>query len=129
LKGLSNVSRRTGETGCISGRSLGNGPHSALEIANVFFIKKKDGKHRFVQDYHALNLITQKNRYPLPLIDDLIHWLKGAKYFTKLDVHWGYNTMRIKDGYEWKAVFRTNRSLFELLWTDKQPRDLPNDDK
>jgi hypothetical protein len=39
----------------------------------VFFIKKKDGKLRFVQDYRALNAITRKNQYPLPLIDDLIH--------------------------------------------------------
>jgi hypothetical protein len=54
--------------------------------ALVFFIKKKDGKLRFVQDYRALNAITRKNQYPLPLIDDLICWLKGARYFTKLDV-------------------------------------------
>jgi hypothetical protein len=46
--------------------------------APVFFIKKKDGKLCFVQDYQALNVITRKNRYPLPLIDDLIHWLKDT---------------------------------------------------
>jgi hypothetical protein len=46
--------------------------------APVFFIKKKDGKLRFVQDYRALNAITRKNWYPLPLIDDLIHRLKDA---------------------------------------------------
>jgi hypothetical protein len=55
--------------------------------APVFFIKKKDGKLRFVQDYRALNAITRKNRYPLPLIVDLIHRLKDTHYFTKLDVH------------------------------------------
>jgi hypothetical protein len=50
--------------------------HSKSPIGTpVFFIKKKDGKLRFVQDYRALNLITRKNRYPLPLIDDLIHRL------------------------------------------------------
>jgi hypothetical protein len=54
--------------------------------ALVFFIKKKDGKLRFIQDYRALNAITRKNQYPLPLIDDLIHRLKGVHYFTKLDV-------------------------------------------
>ena len=58
--------------------------------APVFFVKKKDGKLRFVQDYRALNAITRKNRYPLPIIDDLIHRLQGAKYFIKLDVRWGY---------------------------------------
>jgi hypothetical protein len=46
--------------------------------ALVFFIKKKDGKLCFVQDYRALNAITRKNCYPLPLIDDLIHQLKDA---------------------------------------------------
>jgi hypothetical protein len=83
--------------------------------APVFFIKKKDGKLHFVQDYRALNAITRKNRYPLPLIDDLIHRLKGARYFTKLDVRWGYNNVRIREGDEWKAAFCTNRGLFEPL--------------
>jgi hypothetical protein len=63
--------------------------------APVFFIKKKDGKLRFVQDYRALNDITRKNQYLLPLINDLIHRLKDAHYFTKLDVRWGYNNVRI----------------------------------
>jgi hypothetical protein len=83
--------------------------------APVFFIKKKDGKLRFIQDYRALNAITRKNRYPLPLIDNLIHRLKGARYFTKLDVRWGYNNVRIREGDKWKAAFRTNRGLFEPL--------------
>jgi hypothetical protein len=55
--------------------------------ALVFFIKKRDGKLCFVQDYRALNAITRKNWYPLPLIDNLIHRLKDACYFTKLDTH------------------------------------------
>ena len=83
--------------------------------APVFFIKKKDGGLRFIQDYRALNEITIKNGYPLPLIDDLIHRLRGAHYFTKLDVRWGYNNVRIREGDEWKAAFRTNRGLFEPL--------------
>jgi hypothetical protein len=52
-------------------------------------VKKEDGKLHLVQDYQALNAITRKNQYPLPLIDDLIHQLKDVCYFTKLDVHWG----------------------------------------
>jgi hypothetical protein len=66
-------------TGCIR---QSKSPLGAL----VFFIKKKDRKLCFIQDYRALNAITRKNRYPLPLINDLIHQLKGACYFTKLDV-------------------------------------------
>jgi hypothetical protein len=83
--------------------------------ALVFFIKKEGGKLCFVQDYRALNAITQKNWYLLPLIDDLIHRLKDAHYFTKLDVHWGYNNVHIREGDKWKAIFRTNRGLFEPL--------------
>ena len=66
----------------------------------VFFVKKKDGKLRLVQDYHALNAMTIKNKYPLLLIPELIAKLRGAKYFTKLDVRWGFNNVRIKEGDE-----------------------------
>ena len=59
----------------------------------VFFIKNKDGSLRLVQDYRALNTITVKNKYPLPLISELINKLQGTKYFTKLDVHWGFNNV------------------------------------
>jgi hypothetical protein len=68
---------------------------SPLGAPVFFFIKKKDGKLHFVQDYRALNAITRKNRYLLPLINNLIHRLKGACYFTKLDVCWGYNNICI----------------------------------
>jgi transposase InsO family protein len=83
--------------------------------APCFFIKKKDGSLRLIQDYRALNDITVKNRYPLPLISELIEKLRGARWFTKLDVRWGYRNVRIKEGDEWKAAFRTNRGLFEPL--------------
>jgi len=80
----------------------------------VFFIKKKDSSLRLVQDYCALNAMTVKNRYPLPLISELVSQLRRAKYFTKLDVQWGFNNVHIKPGDEWKA-FHTNCSLFEPL--------------
>ena len=51
-----------------------------------FFVKKKDGALRPVQDYRKLNEMTIKNRYPLPLIQELIDKLKTAKVFTKMDV-------------------------------------------
>ena len=78
-----------------------------------FFVKKKDGKLRPTQDYRKLNEATIKNRYPLPLISELVDRLSGAKVFTKMDVRWGYNNIRIKEGDEWKAAFRTNVGLFE----------------
>ena len=54
-----------------------------------------------------------KNRYPIPLVSELVDRLQKAKIFTKLDIRWGYNNIRIKTGDEWKAAFVTNRGLFE----------------
>src|SRR3981189_1224305 len=59
--------------------------------------------------------MTTENSYPLPLISELIDKLKGAKIFTKLDIHWGYNNVWIKEGDEWKAAFIKNKGLFEPL--------------
>ena len=60
-----------------------------------------------------MNAVTIKNQYPIPLISELIVQLHGTKYFTKLDVHWGFNNVRICDRDEWKATFCTNCRLFE----------------
>src|SRR6267143_1011238 len=79
-----------------------------------FFIKKKNRKLRPTQDYRKVNDAMIKNRYPLPLISELVDKLKGSKIFTKLDVRWGYNNVRMKEGDKWKAAFRTNRGLYEL---------------
>lgn len=90
-------------------------PSNSPMASPFFFIKKQDGGLRPVQDYRKLNDMTIKNRYPLPLIQEMLDKLKGARYFTKLDVRWGYNNVRIKEGDEWKAAFVTNRGLFEPL--------------
>src|ERR1700720_1736271 len=84
-----------------------------------FFVKKKDGKLRPTQDYHKLNEATIKNHYPLPLISELVDRLSGAKIFSKMDVRWGYNNIRIKKGDEWKAAYRTFRTNSYVLWTHK----------
>ena len=60
-----------------------------------------------------MNAVTIKNRYSIPLISELITQLHGARYFTKLDVRWGFNNIWICDGDEWKAAFGTNCGLFE----------------
>jgi hypothetical protein len=88
-------------------------PSQSPMASPFFFVDKKDGKLRPCQDYRYLNEHTIKNAYPLPRITELLDKLKGAKYFTKLDVRWGYNNVRIRDGDQWKAAFKTNRGLFE----------------
>ena len=64
-------------------------------------------------DYRALNAITIKNCYLIPRITDLIELLSKASIFTKIDLRWGYNNVRIREGDEWKIVFITRQGLFE----------------
>ena len=88
-------------------------PSKSEQTSPVFFVPKKNGKKRMVQDYRYLNEHTVKNNYPLPFISQLVDKLKGAKMFTKMDLRWGYNNIRIKEGDEYKAAFVTNRGLYE----------------
>lgn len=81
----------------------------------VLFIKKKDSSLRLCIDYRALNAITVKNWYTLPLINDTPDWLKDAKIYTKLDLHNGYKQIRIKEEEEWKTAFCTLYGLFKYL--------------
>jgi len=81
--------------------------------APCFYIPKKDSSLQLVQDYRKLNQITIKNKTPLPLIREVIDKLKEAKYFNKLDLIWGYNNVRIKEGDKWKTTFLMNKGLFE----------------
>src|SRR5260221_4484300 len=98
--------------------NLANGcihPSKSPTGAPVFFIKKKEGYLRLVQDYWKLNKITVKNSYPLPLVSDVLTRLRDAEWFTTLDLCWGFNNVRLKEGDEWKAAFSTNHGLFESL--------------
>jgi len=81
--------------------------------ATFFFIKKKNRKLHLVQDYRPVNMWTIRNKYPLPLIPQLTDRLRGCTLFTKFDIRWGYNAVRIKKGHEWKAAFMTNDGLYE----------------
>ena len=82
-------------------------------MAPYFYIPKKDGSLWLVQDYKKLNQVTVKDKTLLLLIGEVINKLKEARYFNKLDLIWGYNNVRIKEGDKWKAAFLTNKELFE----------------
>jgi len=88
-------------------------PSKSPQTAPVFFVGKKDGKKRMVQDYRYLNEWTIKNNYPLPLISDVLENIGTKKVFMKMDLRWGYNNVRIKEGDEWKAAFTTPEGSFE----------------
>jgi hypothetical protein len=64
-------------------------------VASFFFIKKKNGKLRPVQDYRPINEWTIKNQYPLPLIPQLIDQIGDVKLITTVDIRWGYNIVKI----------------------------------
>jgi len=66
-----------------------------------------------VIDYRNLNDQTVKNNYPLPLITDLIDNMGSKEVFTKMDLRWGFNNIRIKEGDEWKGAFTTHVGSFE----------------
>jgi len=74
------------------------------QMSPVFFVGKKDGSKRIVMDYHNLNDQTVKNNYSLPLITNLIDNIGSKKVFTKMDLRWGFNNVRIKERDEWKRV-------------------------
>jgi Reverse transcriptase (RNA-dependent DNA polymerase) len=88
-------------------------PSNSPIASSFFFIKKKDGALHPVQDYHQLNKKTVRDQYPIPLISNIIDLLQQSEWFTKLDIRWGYNNVRIKSGDEWKAAFITKFGLFE----------------
>ena len=83
--------------------------------APILFVPKKTGELRLCVDYRALNRVTEKNRYPLPLISEILDRLSGAKYFTKLDLKDAFHRIRIREGDEWKTAFRTRYGHFEYL--------------
>jgi reverse transcriptase-like protein len=83
--------------------------------APILFSPKKDGGLRLVVDYRGLNAVTVKNRYPLPLISELLDRLNGAKVFSKIDLKDGYYRIRVREGDEWKTAFRTRYGHYEFL--------------
>jgi len=74
-------------------------PSKLPQTSPVFFVGKKDGKKRIVQDYQYLNKGTVKDNYPLPLILDLINTMGTKKVFKKMDLQWGYNNIYITNGH------------------------------
>ena len=81
----------------------------------VFFVEKKNGKKRIVQDYQYLNKWMIKNNYPLLLISDILENMETKKVFTKINLQWGYNNVRIKEGDKWKAAFTILEGSFEPM--------------
>ncbi|KAK3507782.1 hypothetical protein QTP70_000375 [Hemibagrus guttatus] len=88
-------------------------PSTSPGAAGFFFVGKKDGGLRPCIDYRGLNSITVRYPYPLPLVPAALEQLRGARFFTKLDLRNAYNLVRIRKGEEWKTAFHTTHGHYE----------------
>ncbi|GJX69487.1 putative reverse transcriptase domain-containing protein [Tanacetum coccineum] len=82
----------------------------------VLFVKKKDGSFRMCIDYHELNKLTVKNRYPLSRIDDLFDQLQGSSIYSKIDLRSGYHQLRVREQDIPKTAFQT----WKFDWGEKE---------
>ena len=83
--------------------------------ALILFAKKKDKTLRLCIDYRQLNRVTIKNRYPLPMIDDLFDQLREAQVYSKIDLYIGYHQLRVREADIPKIAFRTRYEHFDFI--------------
>jgi len=88
-------------------------PSSSPCGSPILLVQKKDGTWRLCIDYQVSKNITFQNRYPIPWIDDLLDQLKWGKYFSKVDLNFGYHRVSIEPSDVWNTTFKYKEGLFE----------------
>ena len=118
MQSLSTHGSRKTKTICAHLGHAGKGficPSKSKICSPLFFVGKKDGKEHPVINYRRLNSITEPDRSPLPLLQEMIDKVQNAKLFSKVDICEGFYNICVMEGDEGKAAFKTNSGLYEPM--------------
>jgi hypothetical protein len=89
-------------------------PSVSQFVSPALLVNKKDGSWRFCVDYRKLNALTIKNKFPMPLVEEILDALAGTQFFTSLDLTTGYHHIKMGEADEYKPTFKTHHGHYQF---------------